>query len=140
MASNPVPVVESPREGLIVRFLITPLTFISFLFSLALIDAHNSSVRSAPDQPRSLLSRMIWKDSPEPYAYVRSPHPKEGASPEGKGTREPWHWHSKQKKMMKMEVADAFEIRKWVLTAMLVLGGVLVVVSWIVFRWLLRLW
>lgn len=34
------------------------------------------------------------------------------------GKEEPWYWHTKQKKMMKAEVADAFKIRKWVLIAL----------------------
>jgi hypothetical protein len=47
----------------------------------------------------------------------------------------PWHWNTKQKKMVKMEVVDAFEMRKRIVLAMalaaagFVAGGVWLV-SW----------
>jgi hypothetical protein len=41
------------------------------------------------------------------------------------GDQEPWHWNTKQKKMLRMQVVDAFEIRKWVVVALvMVLAGV----------------
>lgn len=51
-----------------------------------------------------------------PYAYVRSADAKVGSG--GGGTDEPWHWHTKQRKMMRAEVADAFKLRRRVLVVM----------------------
>jgi hypothetical protein len=44
---------------------------------------------------------------------------------EGKGEKEkePWHWHTKQRHMMKAEMDDAFRVRKWVVV-FLVCSGV----------------
>jgi hypothetical protein len=55
-----------------------------------------------------------------PYAYVKSPDAKEdGERKDG----EPWHWHTKQRKMMKAEMDDAFRLRKSVMV-FLILAGV----------------
>lgn len=54
--------------------------------------------------------------------------------------KEPWHWHTKQRKMMRAEVEDAFRVRKWVV-GLLIFGGamgvvaVLGVVRWVGFVW-----
>jgi hypothetical protein len=48
---------------------------------------------------------------------------------------EPWHWNTKQTKMMKMELADAFEMRTRVVLAMaLVVAVFAALVGWFV-RW-----
>ena len=69
-----------------------------------------------------------------PYAYVRSPDSglKDG---KGEGNGEPWHWHTKQRKMMKAEVADAFRIRKSVLVGLAILGVLGVVGVYGAGRW-----
>ncbi|KAM3077580.1 hypothetical protein ACMFMG_006916 [Clarireedia jacksonii] len=126
---------EAPKEnGAIVKLLVTPVTFISFLISLFLIDSHNSSLRfhqhSSPyRQPKTLYGRskafihnLVFK--PQPYTYIRSPYreplPGREERREERREDEPWHWHTKQRKMMKMEVSDAFEVRHTVLAGMLV--------------------
>jgi hypothetical protein len=62
----------------------------------------------------------------------------------GKGKRtgkeESWHWNTKQRKMLKMELADAFELRKRVVAVLLVMGaGVGVLGLWIV-NWGVGAW
>jgi hypothetical protein len=49
---------------------------------------------------------------------------------------EPWHWHTKQRKMMKAEVEEAFEMRKRVVVAMMVAlaglaAGLVLFVNWV---------
>lgn len=39
---------------------------------------------------------------------------------EGKG----WYWHNNQKKLLKMEVTEALEMRKWVVIALLGVLGI----------------
>lgn len=71
------------------------------------------------------MRHCIWE--PQPYAYVQPPdvrtHEKRPAGERTvTGTKEePWHWHTKQRKMMRMEIADAFQMRKWVVVAMVAL-------------------
>ena len=53
---------------------------------------------------------------------------------------EPWHWHTKQRMMMKAEVSDAFKIRKWVLVMLADAGvmgafGAMMFVRWLVYLW-----
>lgn len=56
----------------------------------------------------------------EPYAYVKSPDAKSADALGRKDARsEPWHWNTKQKKMMKMEISDAFELRKSVVVVLI---------------------
>lgn len=77
---------------------------------------------------------------PQPYAYVRSPdilqRQKSGEVIKEQAAKdEPWHWNTKQKKMIRMEVADAFEMRKWVVLAMSVTVAVFAaLVVWAVSR------
>ncbi|KAJ5032535.1 uncharacterized protein L3040_009136 [Drepanopeziza brunnea f. sp. 'multigermtubi'] len=137
------PLPESPKESAISRLLITPLAFLSFILSLALVDSRNHSLRTHSHSPsrappttllgrvRFLLHGLIFKEvSGGPYSYVRSPDAREkekekgspgagdrGANGKGrkKGKEEPWHWHTKQRKMMRAEMEDAFKLRKWLM-------------------------
>ncbi|KAH8603153.1 hypothetical protein B0O99DRAFT_491003, partial [Bisporella sp. PMI_857] len=119
------PAPEAPKESVVSRLFIAPLTFISFLFSLALIDWKNNSTRThyhpanAPPpttifgRVKTLFHFIIFKPSSasNPYAYVRV---SEKAGGDNKNSKS-WHWHTKQRKMMKAEFVDAFKIRKIVL-------------------------
>lgn len=77
---------------------------------------------------------------PQPYTYVKAPdilqRQKSGEVIEEQAAKdEPWHWNTNQKKMIKMEVADAFDMRKRVVLAMAMAVAVfaalvLWVVSW----------
>ncbi|KAK0119240.1 hypothetical protein ONS95_008094 [Cadophora gregata] len=161
---------EAPKESAISRLLITPITFVSFLLSLALIDSQNHRLRTkthshspSRTQPTTLLGHirdslhgLVYKEVDQgPYAYVRSPNlivnAREGLrersasgsrSPRRSGERErekaePWHWHTKQRKMMRAEVEDAFKVRKWVVVFLVLVAvfgvGSLVMMGW----WLL---
>jgi len=75
---------------------------------------------------------------PQPYTYVKSPdilqRQKNGEVIEEQAAKdELWHWNTKQKKMIKMEVADAFEMRKRIVLAMAVAVAVFAaLVVWVV--------
>lgn len=140
------------------QLLIAPLTFISFLLSLALIDSRNHSLRThshSPSRPqpssflghlKSFLHSLIYKPAASsPYAYIKSPNKeKDGKGNGGKGEKgteeEPWHWHTKQRHMMKAEMEDAFKLRKWVVLVLLAAGvvavfGLVAVVRWAQYVW-----
>ncbi|KAL2072616.1 hypothetical protein VTL71DRAFT_11959 [Oculimacula yallundae] len=169
---------EAPKESAVSRLFITPITFLSFLLSLALVDTHNHHLRTrthfhspSRSQPTTFFGRLhtflhglVYKEvDAGPYAYVRSPNldVKEGengrersrsgsgnlelspnASPRRRSGEidEPWHWHTKQKKMMRAELEDAFKLRKWVVLFLgaVVFSGMIMVLllgSWIASAW-----
>jgi hypothetical protein len=77
---------------------------------------------------------------PQPYEYVRSPdvlqRQKSGEVIKEQAAKDvPWHWTTKQKKMIKMEVADAFEIRKRVVLAMAMAVAVLAALVVLAVSW-----
>lgn len=111
------------------KLIIAPITFVSFLISLAVVDTRNSSLRTHyhsqahPAPSTTLYGRLthklhtlIWRE--QPYAYVKSPNARHGEDKKG-AAEEPWHWNTKQKQMMRMEVSDAFEMRKTVVVVMI---------------------
>jgi hypothetical protein len=89
---------------------------------------------------------LIYKPAfSSPYAYIKSPNKekdgKGNGGKEGRGKEgEPWHWHTKQRHMMKAEMEDAFRLRKWVVLVLLAAGvvavfGVMAVVRWVQYVW-----
>jgi len=53
-------------------------------------------------------------------------------------TTEPWHWHTKQKKMMRMEIEDAFEMRKTVVVILVAaMVGAALGCVWVA-KWVMR--
>jgi hypothetical protein len=107
----------------------TPVNFISFLISLYLIDFHYQSKRADGHHQFGLQSRLpSWMHHllfrPQPYQWVNN----KPTSPEQSGGR--YYYHSKQKKLIKMEATDAFELRNTVLLGLLILGGIATWMAW----------
>ncbi|KAL2255171.1 hypothetical protein VTK26DRAFT_3934 [Humicola hyalothermophila] len=152
----------------------TPLIFISFLVSLALVDLRYSALRShyhadADDEthhhrrmPR-WLHRIVYRyrgyrydvavdqrqgqgqrqvdggDDDEDGAGStgrRAPGSRSASEQEVKGGGE--YYHSKQRKLMKMEAAEAFEIRGWVMVVLGLLGLAVAWGAWKVASWVVR--
>lgn len=107
----------------------TPINFVAFIVSLWLVDNRHQQKRADMHSPSSTSTQYIglpgWLHRtfyrPQPYQYidtqVRSP-------PNAKDER--FYYHTKQKKIMKLEAADAFELRSTVLGAMCIAGVALV--------------
>ncbi|KAG0650904.1 hypothetical protein D0Z07_2773 [Hyphodiscus hymeniophilus] len=126
------PAMEGPKESAVSRLLITPLTFISFLLSLAFIDSRNHSIRTHSHpraQPSTILGHIkaflhscVYEctDS-SPYAYISETSTSTTGmkKPAGRKEDEKWYWHTKQRKMMKAEFSDAFRMRRSVLVVSL---------------------
>lgn len=111
----------------------TPIMIVSFLVSLAWVDFRYSLIRShnhsnMPSRMPRWLHQLLYREAP--YQYVRV-HPKSPGSSPTAETKEQgkWYYHSKQRKLMKMEVDDAFQIRGSVLT---VLGLLAALATWAV--------
>lgn len=143
------------------KLIMTPLIFISFLVSLAIVDIRNSALRAHyhADPARSnrlprWLHRVVYRYQPYRYVVVDEqgrPLGEKASSPglgqvdggvespgEGMGRRGGDggdYYRSKQKKLMRMEAAEAFEIRSGVMVVMGVLSLGLWWVSWRVASW-----
>ncbi|TGO35603.1 hypothetical protein BHYA_0152g00080 [Botrytis hyacinthi] len=141
---------EAPKESAVVRLIIAPITFVSFLISLLIIDSRNSYLRihqhsKSRTYPNTLIGRiqeflhkLVFK--PQPYAYIKSPSRGQNAEGIKRKEEEPWHWNTKQKKMMKMEVSDAFKLRQWVLIGMAVVAtGIGLLVLYLA-NWIWQIW
>ena len=112
----------------------TPIILVSFLVSLAWVDFRYSLQRSQnhPDEPGPLprwLLRILYR--PSSYRYVKVAKTT-AVRPENSNR---WFYHSHQKKLMKMEADEAFQIRSVVLLVLAVLlvvatSGVLIVGRW----------
>ncbi|TGO52731.1 hypothetical protein BCON_0136g00270 [Botryotinia convoluta] len=141
---------EAPKESAVVRLIIAPITFISFLISLLIIDSRNSYLRiHQHSEPRTypitfigriqeFLHKLMFK--PQPYAYIKSPSRGQNAEGIKRKEEEPWHWNTKQKKMMKMEVSDAFKFRQWVLVGMAVVAAGIGLLVLYLANWIWQIW
>ncbi|KAK0618297.1 hypothetical protein B0T17DRAFT_509842 [Bombardia bombarda] len=122
MTTPPVPVSANrgdanPRDqATLYKIIMTPVIFISFLISLAIVDLKYSVRRShfhAQERPGRMptwLHRLIYRY--RRYDYVPlDQHGQPFDSTSNPPSDSHWFYHSKQRKLVKMEAADAFEIR-----------------------------
>lgn len=102
----------------------TPINFVSFLFSLLLVDYRYTMIRSHNHAEESTrlprwLHSLLYRPKPDP-----------------RGSHDAYY-HSNQKKLMRLEATEAFRLRNTILfLAVLGLGAVLGGV-WYVTRWTL---
>jgi hypothetical protein len=120
------------------QVVMTPIIFVSFLISLVIVDMRYTVMRSHfhPEEYSTRLPRWLHRIlySYQPYQYVR-------VGKDGKPIKDHAHhgfYHSKQKKLMKMEVDDAFQIRRRVLVVLGILGLVTLWCLWRAVAWILR--
>jgi len=93
--TGPIPVVDSTFT----RLIVAPMLFVSFLFSLFLVD------------------RQVWVSI--------------FGSSSGTSSGKDGYYHSHQRKLAKQEMNDAFALRRKVIAALCVVGGVaLALVAW----------
>ena len=115
----------------------TPINFVTFLVSLWLVDYHyhhqreyESAARQGHHDSRlpAWLHRLVYKPQ-QPYCWA-GPGAATSSSSNGGETR--WYYHSKQKKLMRLHAAEAFEMRNPVLFAVvLATAAVLLVGVWV---------
>jgi hypothetical protein len=129
------------------KILLTPLLFTSFLLSLFLVNHHNRSRRTAahPSSSSSLFASFVparWLD-PEPYqnqadsTWSQRAVGHDGSMDGGAaGSRKRWHFNDKIRKMARLEVTDAFEIRYLVMASMVVVWLGICAAVYMGLRWL----
>ncbi|QPC75862.1 hypothetical protein HYE68_006614 [Fusarium pseudograminearum] len=89
----------------------TPINITVFLLSLLLVDFRHTAGRNNFYATGSEQARWMPRWLLQPYQHIgHSDHDAHGC----------WHYHSKQKKLMKMEAEEAFQMRSTVLVFMAV--------------------
>ncbi|KAL2269935.1 hypothetical protein VTJ83DRAFT_2119 [Remersonia thermophila] len=129
-----------PAQSAVHKLIMTPVIFVTFLVSLALVDLRYSVLRAhyhPDDQPHgrmpAWLHRIIYRYRPYRYQNVNDKGrpvgktPASPSSPPWSGRQGEDYYHSKQRKLMKMEAEEAFEMRG---TVVVVLGVVSLTVAW----------
>ncbi|KAF2112470.1 hypothetical protein BDV96DRAFT_602371 [Lophiotrema nucula] len=163
--ASPTTAPEEPQEPLLVRVVLTPLYFTSFLLSLFLINRSDrvrraNSHTSTASSILSYLSPSAWID-PEPYqdpssstwerressAHVEPNSAIQNARSEGKDVggkkrREgSWYLHKRIRKIAKLEISDAFEMRGRMIVLILSVFTLLLVAVFLALRWIAtKLW
>ncbi|KAK0666254.1 hypothetical protein QBC41DRAFT_154991 [Cercophora samala] len=133
-------------QSSIYKVIMTPIIFTSFLISLFLVDTRNSALRRhyhASDSESRMpewLHRILYRYKRYEYVAVdENGKPFPISNPQtpavSPGQEKEDYYHSKQKKLMKMEVAEAFEIRSSVVILLVALGVVFLWGSWKVASW-----
>ncbi|KAI1872504.1 hypothetical protein JX265_005384 [Neoarthrinium moseri] len=118
------------KQSTVYHWIMTPINFVTFLVSLYLVDYHYQSRREHFHEAGTLQSSRLpgWLHGlvyrPQPYVWVGG-----GPAPPGQDETR-WYYHTKQRKLMKMEASDAFEIRKSVMFALVLFATITVWVLW----------
>ncbi|MBE7158165.1 MAG: hypothetical protein INR62_06985 [Rhodospirillales bacterium] len=106
---------------------------ISFIFSLTLIDRRQRRWRLS--QHRSPDTTAGWSRAwldPDPEPYQASPSPRKenersaAAEKGGADAYSGWYTRKKKRAIARMEISDAFEMRKRVVVALLVWSGLVI--------------
>ena len=105
-------------DSLISHLMLNPLLFASFLLSLLWVDSRNYAATHTHDKRPSSMAKLLSRDKSRKDQQDKD-----------------WYWQAKQRKMAKMEIGDALDMRSWMLGVcgmglLVVLGG-----SWLVGRW-----
>ncbi|KAF2265590.1 hypothetical protein CC78DRAFT_579085 [Lojkania enalia] len=149
---------EDENQTYLEKIILTPILMISFLLSLFLINRSDRARRtnSHPTSQKSSLLSYFFPSTyldPEPYQDPTSttwtlekpsaPHPslsnaQHGAQLGRESRTQSWHLHKKIRKVARLEISDAFEMRGRVIAAMIAVMLVLVLSACMGLRWVVR--
>jgi len=151
------PVSDTDQESWLARIVFTPVLFISFILSLSFVNLRDRANRARAHSSTSVLTYLRpsrWLDI-EPYqdpddsswgrgaaASHVEPHdtisPKQDDQSNGAThkRKKSWHLNKKIRKVAKLEVSDAFEMRGRVIAGMMAMVALGSVVLWFVAKWL----
>ncbi|KAI0972518.1 hypothetical protein F4678DRAFT_428331 [Xylaria arbuscula] len=127
-------------QSKIYQAIATPINFIAFIVSLYLIDNRNRAQhergpegKANGSSRRTWLHKLLYRQRASPYDWVDSYQVQakgdDAASPASRQANgNPWFYQTKQKKLLRVEAADAFALRSSVLFA---LGVLTVSAAWL---------
>ncbi|TDZ60818.1 hypothetical protein CTRI78_v004717 [Colletotrichum trifolii] len=129
------------QQSTIYKAVMTPVIFVSFLLSLVYVDIRHTLKRSrnhghGGGWMPGWLHNVVYRRSPYHYMAKESSTPSPKASPSPKDEQGEWYYHSKQKKLMRMEVDDAFEMRGQVLVVLAIVSLATLWGLWVLSAWL----
>ncbi|MCJ1401329.1 hypothetical protein MMC11_004541 [Xylographa trunciseda] len=113
-SSAPAPAPDEPPDSLLARYLTTPLFFASFLLSFLLVDNRNHTHAHPQSSPKT-----------------HSNHNNHN----GAGATEPWFWRAKHRRLARLEIGQALEMRRLVVLGMVVGVGIACGAAWCVGWW-----
>jgi hypothetical protein len=139
------------------QIIFTPIFFISFIFSLSLVNYRNRARRTqAHSSHFSLLTYLYpssWLD-PEPYqdpdnstwgrrgttGHVEphdaiGPRPDQKDESQKKEKRKSWHLNHRIRKMAKLEIGDALEMRGRIVAVMMIMLVLGCIAIWMGLKW-----
>ena len=125
---------EEPFSTRIRNIILTPFLLTSFIISLTLVSLHDRYKR-AIEHPSSRTNWFLTYFNPEPYEDVGTTSPSGDPGERAQKKRNSWHLTKKIRKITRLEVSDAFEMRGQVLVGMAVVGLLGVMVLWAAVRW-----
>ncbi|KAF5663969.1 hypothetical protein FHETE_7276 [Fusarium heterosporum] len=106
---GPPPENAGNQPSTLYSLIMTPVNITVFLFSLLLVDFRYTAGRNNFYDTGTRQSRWIPRWLLQPYQHIgHADHDAHGR----------WHYHSKQKKLMRMEADEAFQMRSTVLVFM----------------------
>ncbi|KAH6258765.1 hypothetical protein HBI40_062480 [Parastagonospora nodorum] len=151
------PVADDEEDSSLRKIILTPFLFISFILSLSFVNLRDRAHRTYAHSNTSLLTYLYpssWWDA-EPYqdpddsrwgmrgtaSHVGPDDaisPSQGGQSEGgKKKKKTWHLNKKIRKVVKLEVSDAFEMSGKVMLGMCVMLVVGSIVFWMAAKWML---
>ena len=139
----------TPQYTNFLQIIVTPFLFVSFLISLFLVDTQNAITRTKNSTLFNFLDPDPYQDPGDSKWDRRgsTTHvmPPDALNPDqrrgkDKRKRKSWHLHKKIRKIARLEISDAFEMRRRVMVAMAVAIGLVGYVMWCIFAWVLRFW
>ena len=139
------------------KIILTPVLFTSFILSLFFVNTRNRALRveAHSSSSSSSLFSFLLPANLEPYqdhndsrwshrsstGHSKPNDPKAPKNGREKGSRKkkPWHLHRKITQVAKLEVNDAFEMRRRVIMVMVVTMILSSAMLWICTRWLMTM-
>ncbi|KAF5655994.1 hypothetical protein F25303_179 [Fusarium sp. NRRL 25303] len=101
--------------------IMTPVNITVFLFSLLLVDFRHTASRNDFYGTGNSQAKWVPRWFLQPYQHIgHRDHDAHGC----------WHYHSKQKKLMKMEADEAFQMRSYMLMFMAVALALAASAAW----------
>ncbi|KAI0200112.1 hypothetical protein F4808DRAFT_430607 [Astrocystis sublimbata] len=138
-------------QSKVYKTVVTPINFVTFLLSLYFIDTRNRARRyhqHETNERRPWLHRLLYQRLSSPYDRIEK-HQRRSSPPSVTTTRgletstrnaddaatqpttDAWYYRTKQKKLLKLEAADAFALRDSIIFAMCFL---LVSAGWLLWQ------
>ncbi|KAF6818614.1 hypothetical protein CSOJ01_01779 [Colletotrichum sojae] len=110
------------QQSTIYKGIMTPIIFVSFILSLVFVDLRYTLKRTrnhghdhGGGWMPAWLHSIVYRRSPYGYGQMKE---SSTPSPSPKDEQAEFYYHSKQKKLMRMEVDDAFEMRGQILVVL----------------------